>query len=296
MDTPDNPAPVSTRAIAHYYDSNVGYFLKLGGSGDVAAIHRAIYAPGISSKAEAFNYLNVRVAEAIKPCLLQVTGNVLDLGCGVGGTATWLAQTLPVNVCGITISARQQQLASKRANQLGLESRCDFFVADFAALPELPVMDAAVAIESFVHANNADELFASVSRSLRPGARLMICDDFLGAENSAEAGLWIQRFKQGWHLNTLQTPEQISAVAARHGLELVSCEDLSAYIRAFPAPLLWLMRHLTRLPLPWSYWRNLAGGTALQYCLARGWTRYCMLILERKVYTENEETFGSRFL
>jgi len=37
--------------IAQYYDDNTARFLSLGGSGDVAAIHRAIWAPGVTTQA-----------------------------------------------------------------------------------------------------------------------------------------------------------------------------------------------------------------------------------------------------
>lgn len=278
-------APVAASAIAQYYDSNTGPFLALGGSGEVAAIHRAIYAPGVQTRAQAFNYLNACVAQAIKPCIesshSQVQAQVLDLGCGVGGTSTWLAQTLAVGVTGITISAAQQKLATGRAQQLGLGHRCRFIQADFAAMPDLPTMDAAFAIESFVHAGSADSFFAMAARQLRSGGRLVICDDFLAPRNPPQAHKWVKRFERGWHLNNLGTLDHAIAAAARHGLHLINTEDLSAFVPGFYPPLLWLMRHLTRLPLPWPYWHNLAGGTALQYCIKQGWTRYHVLILEK---------------
>jgi cyclopropane fatty-acyl-phospholipid synthase-like methyltransferase len=279
MSTAGNGRPVSTGLIARYYDSNTRYFQAFGGSGDVAAIHRAIYAPGVGSTEAAFNYLNSCVAEAIKPCISD-DSQVLDLGCGVGGTATWLAQSLAVNVTGITISSIQQQLATERAQQMGVQSRCTFIAADFAQLPQLPVMDAAFAIESFVHARSADSFFAMVAARVREGGRLVICDDFLNPELPPQADFWIQRFKCGWYLNQLHTLQSVIEAADRHGFKLVGSSDLSAYVRGFPRPLLWLMRHLTRLPLPWTYWHNLAGGTALQYCIQRGWTRYHVVIFE----------------
>lgn len=271
----------SASEIAHYYDSNTGHFLSLGGSGEVAAIHRAIYAPGVETRAQAFNYLNACVAQAISPCVIAGEALVLDLGCGVGGTSTWLAQTLPVSVTGITISAAQQALASQRAQQLGLGDRCRFITADFAAMPPLPESDAAFAIESFVHASSADSFFAMAAQQIRHGGRLVLCDDFLSPQNPSQASPWIKRFKRGWHLNNLGTADEAVAAAARHGFTLINAEDFSAFVRGFYPPLLWLMRHLTGIPLPWSYWHNLAGGTALQYCLKRGWTRYQVLILEK---------------
>jgi hypothetical protein len=39
---------------------------------------------------------------------------------------------------------------------------------------------------------------------------------------------------------------------------------------------------LTRLPVRSAYWQNLSGGSALQVCVAHGWTRYLALIFEKE--------------
>lgn len=274
----------SADEIAAYYDKNTRHFLAFGGSGDVAAIHRAIWAPGVNSRAEAFHYLNQQVAFALEPLRQQTAAatRVLDLGCGVGGTSTWLAQTAGIDVTGITISKQQQQQASMRADRLGLAAHCRFIQADFAHMPELAPMDAAFAIESFVHADDAASFFAMAARCIRPGGRLIVCDDFLAsAQPSASAQYWVERFRRGWHLNNLVTSEQAMTAAQQAGFILLGQQNLSAHIRAFNAPMLLVLSHLTRLPLPWAYWHNLAGGTALQRCLQRGWTQYQVLVWQR---------------
>ena len=272
--------------IAAYYDKNTRHFLTLGGSGDVAAIHRAIWAPGVKTRSEAFNYLNQQIARALIPALKDkpADSRVLDLGCGVGGTSTWLAQALGVDVTGVTISLQQQQQAARRAAALGLSAQCRFIQADFARMPALDPADGAFAIESFVHASDAESFFRMAARCLRPGGRLIICDDFLAdAPQSPAAAGWIDRFRRGWHLNNLITGGQAETAAQTAGFTLIEQQDLSAYTRSFRAPVLHLLSQLTRLPLPWAYWHNLAGGTALQICLQRGWTRYRVLVWEKQL-------------
>jgi len=279
----------SADAIADYYNNNTRLFLGLGGSGDVAAIHRAIWAPGVTDKAHAFNYLNVCVANALQPCLPLTDGSqpqLLDLGCGVGGTSTWLAQALNVNVTGITISSEQQKLATERARRLGLDNQVRFVQGDFAAMPDLDASDAAFAIESFVHALDAGDFFSMAARFVKPGARLVICDDFLSPQinsrEKADADTWIRRFQRGWHLNNLITADQAVAAASQQGFDLLESHDLSAYTRSFHPLLLLIVSQLTRIPLPWSYWNNLAGGTALQICLRQSWTQYRVLVWQRR--------------
>lgn len=279
----------SAAAIADYYNNNTRLFLGLGGSGDVAAIHRAIWAPGVTDKAQAFNYLNVCVANALEACAHAADESkpqLLDLGCGVGGTSTWLAQALDANVTGITISSEQQKLATERARVLGLDNQVRFLQGDFAAMPEMDASDAAFAIESFVHASDAGDFFSMAARLVKPGGRLVICDDFLSpqinAREKADADAWIRRFQRGWHINNLVTADQAVAAASHQGFDLLESHDLSAHTRSFHPLLLLLVSQVTRLPLPWSYWNNLGGGTALQICLRQSWTQYRVLVWQRR--------------
>lgn len=280
----DKPDPnASATAIAQYYNANTRRFLKLGGGGDAAAIHRAIWAPGIKSRTQAFLHLNQLVADALRPLLSHYCNalHVLDLGCGVGGTATWLAQTLGIRVTGITLSSEQVGLARLRTLQLGLADSVDFVLGDFSALPPLPPVQAACAIESFVHAADPVEFFSMSARQIVPGGRLIICDDFLNPPYTAAAQHWIDRFKTGWHLNNLDSAQGAIAHAERAGFRLVEKQNLSPWIRPFNPVLLWAITTLTRLPLKWPYWQNLSGGTALQVCLKNGWTVYRVLVFER---------------
>lgn len=282
--TQNSSPAVSAERIAHYYNANTSHFLRLGGSGSAAAIHRAIWAPGVLNKDQAFTYLNALVADAVQPLLGVAPGNVrmLDLGCGVGGTSTWLAQALGIKVTGISLSAAQIEIARERAQKLGLTQQVDFVLADFSALPEMAAAQAACAIESFVHANNSAAFFAMAAQQIQPGGRLIICDDFLNPPHSAKALEWIGRFIRGWHLNNLQPVDEVLRQAELAGFRLLEAHDLSPFVRSFPTPLLWSLTTLTRLPVPWAYWHNLSGGSALQVCLRRGWTKYWALVWERQ--------------
>lgn len=273
----------SAQQIAQYYDSNTARFLRLGGSGEVAAIHRAIWAPGVTRKEEAFAYLNQLVANALLPVLPAdpAEARLLDLGCGVGGTATWLARALGVQVTGVTISQAQVQLAQQRAAALGLAERVRFAQGSFSAMPALSASHGAYAIESFVHADDAAGFFTMASRHLLPGGRLVLCDDFLNPPHTPDAHACVARFRRGWHLNTLLSEEDTCALAASAGFTLVQVQDLSAHLRGFHPVILGAVSALTRVPLPWAYWHNLAGGTALQRCVKKGWTRYLALVWER---------------
>ena len=270
--------------VAHYYDRNTARFLRLGGSGQAAAIHRAVWAPGITSSEEAFLFLNHWVALALLPALKTpgLPARLLDLGCGVGGTATWLAHELKVTVVGLTNSSVQARLAGERARRLELKERCQFLAADFLAAPLAVGFQGIYAIESFVHARDPVRFFDEVSRLLPHGGRLAICDDFLceGAEVLPEAQPWLNRFREGWHIKNLLTSEETIRLASQAGLRLCADKDLSAYVCSVHPLALRIQAAVTCLPLRSAYWQNLSGGAALQVCIKSGWTSYRALAWE----------------
>jgi cyclopropane fatty-acyl-phospholipid synthase-like methyltransferase len=279
-------ASKAVEQVGAYYDANTRRFLRFGGSGESAAIHRQIWAPGVKTSEEAFLYLNRLVLRGIQPALsLQAPPVLLDLGCGVGGTATWLAGQAGVEVVGVTNSAVQHELALRRARQAGVEKRCRFLLADFMALPRVGPLNAAYAIESFVHASDAQRFFGQVNRQLAPGGRLVICDDFLAQprlQPGKQAARWLRRFERDWHIHNLVTIQAARQMAQEAGFRLVEAVDLSACLRSFHPLVLRLVAWATQLPLRSAYWQNLSGGAALQVCVSRGWTSYLALIFEKE--------------
>lgn len=266
--------------VARYYDANTKHFLRFGGSGDTAAIHRAIWAPGVQNKTEAFAYLNNLIADVLQDKIGPAPTNyaLLDLGCGVGGTATHLHLQLGISVTGVSISKQQIELAQHRAAALQIADKLSFVQADFAAMPEQAPFDAACAIESFVHCDDTGRFFEMLGQRMKPNGTLVICDDIRGASEDNDALRGRDKFTRGWHIKQLLSVQEIQDAAATAGFRLVQSHDLSRFIRAFPSLALWTLNQLTRLPLPFAYWQNLAGGTALQRCLKRGWTRYYALV------------------
>ena len=269
--------------IARYYDANTGKFLRFGGSGDVAAIHRAIWAPGVTSRQQAFQFINDLAVAAVQPLTARFTETlrILDLGCGVGGTPTWLHQKTGAQVLGITSSESQVSRARARAGMLGVGDQVTFEKHSFESLAVPGLFHAACAIESFVHCRNPEQFLVTVREKLVPGGRLLLCDDFAHPSPPLRARGWIRRFKLGWKVNHLLSRDDFVALAAGQGFRLLESTDLSAFVRHFPWPMLLLLSQLTRIPLPWAYWQNLAGGTALQVCLKRSYTQYHALLLER---------------
>ena len=280
----DVAAPVSS--VRQYYERNTRLFLLPGRRKQTGSIHRAVWARGVSDLETALNYSN----ELVRTELLELVENdldlsirVADLGCGVGGSLTYLASRMPGALWGIgaTISPQQAQLARRQAEQLGLGDRCAFVEADYLALPLPEGLDAAYSIEAFAHAADPQRVFCEASRILRAGGRLLLCDDFRGEQ--VEAGnFWLDAFQQGWQAAGVTSLSQAEALARRCGMRLVEQLELTPYLRLsrLPAGIArWLVSAGLRSNDP--YWRSVAGGIALQQALKAGIVTYLFVVFEK---------------
>src|SRR3954452_6324676 len=95
-------------AVRDYYDATTRKFLLSGGDG---AIHRELWGPGVASSREAVHHTH----ELVLGELGARDRRVLDLGCGVGAAALYLARRRAVEVVGVTISPAQARLAHRFA-------------------------------------------------------------------------------------------------------------------------------------------------------------------------------------
>src|SRR5690606_13393473 len=100
--------------VQRYYDANTRRFLAFGQGGNVGAIHRGVRGPGVTSRAESFNYVNELVLRRLRS--LADDGavsrpRVVDLGCGVGASLIYLAERHAIDGLGITLSTLQAEIA-----------------------------------------------------------------------------------------------------------------------------------------------------------------------------------------
>ena len=98
---------------------------------------------------------------------------VLDIGCGLGGSAFWLADTFDCEVVGMTISPVQARMATKKAKARGLSERVKFQVADANEWqPEPGSFDMIWIMESSEHFRDKKGFFARCAQALKPGVSL----------------------------------------------------------------------------------------------------------------------------
>ena len=95
---------------------------------------------------------------------------VLDIGCGWGGLAEYMARNYQVSVVGVTISAEQQKMAQARCADLDVEIR----LQDYRDLHDS--FDRIVSVGMFEHVGpkNYATYFEVADRNLKPNGRFLL--------------------------------------------------------------------------------------------------------------------------
>ena len=109
--------------------------------------------------------------------------NVLDLGCGYGSTARYLARTHGCKVTGINISEKELELARLRAAEAGLEHLLSFEQGDFhSLLYENESFDVVWSQEAFLHGADKSLIISEARRVLKSGGTLIFTDIVVRSE------------------------------------------------------------------------------------------------------------------
>jgi len=118
----------------------------------------------------------IEMAKLAKP---KASDRVLDVGCGIGGSARWLAREFGCQVTGIDLTEDYILAASKLTQLVKLNQRVDFQVA--SAL-QLPVEDQSIDLVWTEHASmniqNKPGFYREIARVLKPNGRFVFHDVF----------------------------------------------------------------------------------------------------------------------
>lgn len=150
---------------------------------------------------------------------------VLDVCCGLGGPARYLARKYGAEVVGIDLNKGRAPAAARLTALVGLDARARFVRGDATQLPFADAsFDAAIAQEAFLHISDKKALFAACRRVLRNGGRLAFTDwiAFPGL-SAGDRG----RLAAGIMAQDIRTIDEYRAVLAEAGFQDVRAEDLS---------------------------------------------------------------------
>jgi len=131
---------------------------------------------------------------------------VLDIGCGTGGSAFYMARRFGVDVYGVDLATNMIAIASDYRAEMEPEvkHRVQFYVED-ATLMTYPenFYDVIYSRDTILHIEDKEQLFRSFLHTLKPGGKLMISDYCRGdQDNSPEFKAYVA--SRDYKLTTLE--------------------------------------------------------------------------------------------
>ena len=156
---------------------------------------------------------------------LQPGMQVLDVGCGLGGSAFYLARVFQVKVFGIDLLPQMIAEAQRRAAAYELPD-VHFAEQDILQAPLPPeTHDLVYSRDAFLHIANKAALFTRLHDTLKPGGALFFTDYARGPYPGSEA-FEAYRESNGYDLREL--PAYADAVQDA-GFAEVQVQDLTGY-------------------------------------------------------------------
>jgi cyclopropane fatty-acyl-phospholipid synthase-like methyltransferase len=215
--------PQTARDVSGHYDELDSAYRAIWGE----HVHHGYWVSGRESPDEAAEALVRLVADRLD---LQPGQQAVDIGCGYGATAGWLAEHRQAQVTGFTISQAQAAIARRRAERVPqLAILCRDWLDN--GLPDAG-FDRAYAIESSEHMVDKPLFFAEAARVLRPGGRLVVCA-WLSTEEPGprEVRHLLEPICREGRLPSMGTREDYEALAGTAGFIPLRYDDISRDVR-----------------------------------------------------------------
>ena len=218
----------SKEDIANYYDHTEVHYRRFWKLDKSMGLHYGIWEAGISNLAQAIRNTNVRLARLgqVRRC-----EEVLDAGCGVGGSAIFLARECGCRVTGITLSRRQVERATAYADAAGVRGQVAFSCQDYTQTSfGEATFDLVWAIESMQTAPDKKDFLREMKRVLKPSGRILIADVFKHGNWQIENEPLMQTMLGGWAMSDILTVEELNEEAQHFGLRMSAHQDVSQEI------------------------------------------------------------------
>lgn len=166
--------------------------------------------------------------------------NILDVGCGIGGSTLYLAQKFNATAQGVTLSPEQAKRATERATDANLEERVQFQVANALALPFADnSFDLVWSLESGEHFPDKAKFLQEANRVLKPGGMLLMATwchrptDSMAGELTADEKQHLAEIYRVYCLPYVISLPEYRAIAQEVGFQEIKCDDWSQAVDPF---------------------------------------------------------------
>jgi tocopherol O-methyltransferase len=214
-----------TSIVDYYNQTHLGYKL-FWGLNKAGSMHYGLHDPEHRRHVQAVLNLIRFLSTTAR---ITAADEVLDVGCGFGGSAIWLAKNIGCKVTGIDINPREVAFAKQRARQNRVEDLVRFIEMDYREMDRLGAEAFTVVwqIETLIYADRRN-FVVDACRRLRAGGRIAVADYFSrpGTYEPAEKEI-LDRWVTGWAGTELVSSDEFVAYLAAAGFGKIQFQDKS---------------------------------------------------------------------
>ncbi|MBD2662892.1 methyltransferase type 11 [Richelia sinica FACHB-800] len=157
--------------IRHFYDASSSLWEQVWGE----HMHHGYYGPDGSEEKDRRQAQIDLIEELLQWSGVTTAENILDVGCGIGGSSLYLADKFGAKATGITLSPVQAKRATERAIAANLSHRSEFLVANALEMPFVDnSFDLVWSLESGEHMPDKVKFLQECYRVLKPGGTLIM--------------------------------------------------------------------------------------------------------------------------
>ncbi len=223
--------------IQQFYDASSGLWEQMWGE----HMHHGYYGTDGKEKKDRRQAQIDLIEELLQWAEVQQAQNVIDVGCGIGGSSLYLAEKFNANATGITLSPFQAARAKERAQASHLSTKTQFLVADALNIPVADdSFDLVWALESGEHMPDKVQFIRECYRVLQPGGKLIMVtwchrptDDKSGGPLTADEQKQLADIYRVYCLPYVISLPEYEAIARNLCLQNIRTADWSTAVAPF---------------------------------------------------------------
>ncbi len=254
--------------IRHFYDTSTNLWLDIWGE----HMHHGHYgADGLAKKNHQQAQTDL-LDELLKWGNVQQANQILDAGCGVGGSARYLAKRFGAKVKGLTLSPVQAEEAKAFNEKAGLASQVNIIVKDLLTLTfQDGPFDLVWSMESGEHIPEKERMLQGFFNVLKPGGKFLMATWCIRDEPPAltnQEQKLLNKIGELYHIPPMISIEKYEIMAKEIGFTEIKIGDWTTAVSPFwKAVMQSAMSFSSLMGLLKSGWPAIRGAWALQYMI-----------------------------
>ncbi|WP_088893410.1 methyltransferase domain-containing protein [Leptolyngbya ohadii] len=220
--------------IQQFYDASSGLWEQIWGE----HMHHGYYGANGQERKDRRQAQIDLIEELLKWAEVRQANNILDVGCGIGGSSLYLAAKYSAHATGITLSPVQANRAADRARAAGLRERTQFLVADAQQTPFADnSFDFVWSLESGEHMPDKQKFIQECYRVLKPGGTFLMvtwCHRPIDSQPlTADEQKHLEDIYRVYCLPYVISLPQYEAIARETGFQQIRTADWSTAVAPF---------------------------------------------------------------